>query len=264
MDELQKIAEENEIKILTAFISGPKTWGDLLEITKFARGTLAKHIKRLISKGLIVEKIDPEDRRRKIYSLSEKGLMQLAVVIESLYVFTELKNRFNKILHCTDKKDLDKFFEEFFTHIGQDVVTSAKNQVEPIYLNGLLMFLHVYRDSFRLLKDSPLISFLKERKDAEDVKRMFSKVINELAGIITRAYIIHLIESGNLKEYLGELSDEDIEKLRRIAERDLDVLESIMEFDVPRALILDIKDEIIEDIKNNPEKLREVLDLFRQ
>ncbi|RLI80314.1 hypothetical protein DRP07_09280 [Archaeoglobales archaeon] len=65
--------EENLKKILLHLSENPKTWKDLLELTGFARGTLAKYLKKLLDKGQISERIDRRDRRVKIYSITDAG-----------------------------------------------------------------------------------------------------------------------------------------------------------------------------------------------
>lgn len=71
------LATHNQTNILIKILEGAKSWKEIKKLAKLADATLAKHIKALLEEGLITEEIDRKDRRRKIYSITEKGKERL-------------------------------------------------------------------------------------------------------------------------------------------------------------------------------------------
>jgi len=117
VEELKKIAYENERKILSSLISGSKKWFELLNETGLSKKGLAKHLKRLLEEGLIGEEIDKKDRRVKIYSITEKGKQYLEEIKKR-----ESENSYKKVklaivsklpqLSEEERKRVEKLLEE--------------------------------------------------------------------------------------------------------------------------------------------------------
>jgi DNA-binding HxlR family transcriptional regulator len=64
-------------------LRGDKTYGELLDGGEgIATNILADRLKSLEAAGIVTARPDPESRRRKIYSLTDKGLDLAPVVIE--------------------------------------------------------------------------------------------------------------------------------------------------------------------------------------
>ncbi len=70
------------------------SWRELKSELKVSDPVLAKHLKRLLEEGLITEEIDKEDRRIKIYKISDKGLFLLKKDILTAYFFMLICERF--------------------------------------------------------------------------------------------------------------------------------------------------------------------------
>ncbi len=106
MEDLQKIALENEKKILSLLLSGQKEWSELLNETKLSKKSLSKHIKRLLDSELISDEIDKKDRRKKIYKITEKGVKYLkeAERKETEEVLTKIEELESKLPVLDDEK----------------------------------------------------------------------------------------------------------------------------------------------------------------
>ncbi len=170
MEDLRRIAEENEARIIAALSSGPKGWKELLNETKFARGTLAKHLKRLLERGLITERIDPNDRRRKIYVLNIDGLKALAEVILAVDLAILLMQDEEQILReCQRIENPDErrkhFLNEVRLNVGTLFVTSLAGYptAEKIALKAL--------DLYATLTDMRIFAPLDE-----DVKELYNEL----------------------------------------------------------------------------------------
>lgn len=71
----QDAKRDSETRILKALLDGPKTYTLLLTRTKLSEPTLTERLKGLEPKK-ISTKINPEDRRSKIYSIAPDGITQ--------------------------------------------------------------------------------------------------------------------------------------------------------------------------------------------
>lgn len=112
---------EYEKKILMSLASGDKDWAKLKEETNLADGTLAKYLKKLLQDGIILEKINPKDRRKKIYSLkmdSEMAVNSISIsTLSFLIAYSILKNVFRV---PRDDEEYEEYID-FLTWMG-DVV----------------------------------------------------------------------------------------------------------------------------------------------
>jgi DNA-binding MarR family transcriptional regulator len=100
-------------KILIPLIKEPRTWQELLEFSGFARGTLAKHLKVLLERGLIVDEIDKNDRRRKIYRMTDEGEEFLRDVLKRQS--RRLKKEVEEVLQAlleVDSKSAKQFIQD--------------------------------------------------------------------------------------------------------------------------------------------------------
>ncbi|AIY90412.1 ArsR/SmtB family transcription factor [Geoglobus acetivorans] len=98
-----KVLSDSKRKILQLLASGEKTWAELKMKTKLSDPVLAKHLKDLLKIGLIEEKIDREDRRKKIYTLNFEKLKELGRI---------RKEELNKLITILESENYDKEFEE--------------------------------------------------------------------------------------------------------------------------------------------------------
>jgi len=73
----QAAKRDSEKRILGALLEGPKTYKKLLEKTKLSEPTLTERLKDLEKQNKISMKINPKDRRSKIYSISPAGITHL-------------------------------------------------------------------------------------------------------------------------------------------------------------------------------------------
>lgn len=91
-----------------------KTYGDFLGGTEgFATNILANRLKELEAQGIIKKSRDPENRRRNIYGLTEKGV-DLAPLIIDLFLWSAEYDPNSKVpdeMLDEIKKDRDGFIE---------------------------------------------------------------------------------------------------------------------------------------------------------
>jgi DNA-binding HxlR family transcriptional regulator len=65
--------------------SGKETYGEFLESSEgIATNVLADRLKRMESEGIVQKSRDPENRRRLIYRLTDKGLDLVPVLLEMI------------------------------------------------------------------------------------------------------------------------------------------------------------------------------------
>ncbi len=176
MEDLKKIAEENEMKVITSLIEGPKGWKELRETTKLSERTLAKHIKRLIEKEVIEEKIDPKDRRRKIYYLkmdSETAINSISLdSLSILIAYSILKNIFKF-------PQEEEGYIEFLTWVG-DVVLLGLIGTEESY-EAILRALEIV---FKVVRD------YDECIDSElrlEIKKFWENFWNEWIAVVRKS-----------------------------------------------------------------------------
>jgi DNA-binding HxlR family transcriptional regulator len=62
---------------------GKRTFGEFLRSNeRIATNILSKRLRKLESEGILTKTVDPDDKRRDIYSLTEKGLDLIPIVME--------------------------------------------------------------------------------------------------------------------------------------------------------------------------------------
>ncbi len=91
-----------ELCVLAALVShGSMTPSELVVITDTSSAHMAKILRNLSSKGEILRESDPEDGRRVIVSLTEKGRCHVRAIYESII------DHVSVVLQQLDQQDVD-------------------------------------------------------------------------------------------------------------------------------------------------------------
>ena len=154
-------------------------WLDLKNSLKVSDPVLAKHIKRLISKGLIKEQVDPTDRRRKIYFLTDAGKKAIALEKE---IYSKICKKLSELeKRCKNKlkdktiydnyndgkililwEDAEKLIQILSECLGSLCLNTLlqSNNTSLKELNYLLAYLtESLIDKIHLIKDTTIVKF---------------------------------------------------------------------------------------------------------
>lgn len=218
MNNLEKgLLAEGEKRVLSVLSIGPKTWQELKKETAFSDRTLAKHIKRLLDKGLITEEIDRKDRRRKIYRINEEGLKQLYDDLLAIDLALTLFLKEEDILkECKKIENIDER--------RKYLINKIKENVGDLFILGLfrgergvnivLRALELYSCLTEGGKWVQLDTNIKEEFNrifcVHDVKLLFKDIVN----IITK--LCEIVK-------IGELIQNDEELLKMYYEKEKEI-----------------------------------------
>jgi|Deesub1362B_J571_1020462.scaffolds.fasta_scaffold30178_1 DNA-binding HxlR family transcriptional regulator len=187
MDGLQKIAEENERKILSAISTGPKGWGELLKVTKLSKKGLAKHLKRLLNNGLITEEIDRKDRRKKIYRLKpvDETVDSISRVIITLNFLEHVIRAFH--VDESEEKRLENLERTIglttllCLSVGREGLEVLKeyNELLSEYLKDSFPQIDEFKEAFQKIRDQvrELVKIEIENKGYVDEREIIGKVL---------------------------------------------------------------------------------------
>jgi len=171
INALDKIAAENQTRILNCLADGPKTWQELLNLTGFAKATLAKHIKKLLDQGLIDEEIDKKDRRRKIYRLNKEGYEALRDELLAFKLYTKLFEKIHKCLYTQyEKKTIKDLARDVCCIIGEFFFLCFPSDFDLFVMTlGYLGNIHetLLKDLRKIVVSQEDESILKSIKDEE-------------------------------------------------------------------------------------------------
>ncbi len=249
MNETLIIVEEKEKKILTALIEGPKTWAELLELTGFARGTLAKYLKKLLEKGLITEEIDKRDRRVKRYKINEKGFEAIRIDLTAFLLYVGLMDSIKiKVVELKEKglksvKEENKLAYELFGNIVKwNDAENLRNFLIDLFGSLCLEAMTLGGDYFKVFCKimyllAPVLDLIYLQKDGEIIE--------------FREFILERHKT--LKETAGNLKIKDLEK---IVERVKEVLKKDLMF---HKTLLQAKMEV-EKAELKPEEKKLILE----
>lgn len=138
-----------KIKILEFLRGGAKSFEDIVCETGKAKSTISVHLDDLEKKGLVVEHRDPDDMRKKYYSLSAQYLASsqqpldnhYQLILESLGKRTINEYNFLKCLFHTLRYGLEAYGmnqEPVMKQIGRDIGKAVAVNFHSTDLSGLL------------------------------------------------------------------------------------------------------------------------------
>lgn len=146
---VKDVATQNEKKIIQALTTGEKDWQYLKSKTKLSERTLSKHLKRLIERGVIEERIDPKDRRKKIYRLASIDPLRDDLITLNLMLWMEstLANLYNK--HFSKERitqeDISEYIKEFRLQIADFLLLCHPDDM--LYYSSAVYTLSEWRKS---------------------------------------------------------------------------------------------------------------------
>jgi len=185
--------DENQKKIILLLADGPRTWKELLNLTGFARGTLAKHLKRLLDKGLITERIDKKDRRIKIYELNFNPDVVTTLAVDFLALDLNLRRFLPYIIYPPEtEEELSAFLKEF----GNAMIVGAIVGGEAYRVS--LKILEMMNAVAEKCADSDLKQHMKERW--EEIWRKWVGIVSE--SLKNQKTIPRGVEEGQYKDAL--------------------------------------------------------------
>ncbi|MHA3836284.1 ArsR/SmtB family transcription factor [Terrabacter sp. AAH1] len=69
------LADPVRLSTVEALAHGPRAAGDLARLAEVSPSVMSRHLRTLQEAGLVVDQRDPEDARRRIFSLHGDGLV---------------------------------------------------------------------------------------------------------------------------------------------------------------------------------------------
>jgi uncharacterized protein len=91
-----------KVKILDALCKKNMSFNEIVELTGKAKPTVSQHLSELVSNGLIVSIKDPNDKRRKIFSINAEFLGELSSDNEAKF---DIEEYFSNISNSSDPFD---------------------------------------------------------------------------------------------------------------------------------------------------------------
>ena len=91
-----------KVKILDALCKKNMSFNEIAELTGKAKPTVSQHLSELVSNGLIVSIKDPNDKRRKIFSINAEFLGELSSDNEAKF---DIEEYFSNISNSSDPFD---------------------------------------------------------------------------------------------------------------------------------------------------------------
>ena len=219
---MKKIASEGEGRIILALSEGEKKWNELLELTGLSKKGLAKHLKRLIEKGVIMERIDSRDRRVKIYSLNP-DLAPKNVIKEALTIVL-LKKIVIELLELDIKgiesgQDIKK---EVYSLIARHYFTlSLDKEGVEIVLKALKYLAIGWNYVFERFADEEIVEWL-EREFTREKEEILKEGIVTLRLLLEQAYIY---------KWIAQHGGANLDKIKKIGlelRKDPEVVERII------------------------------------
>jgi len=182
---------ETKKKILHLLAIKERTWKELKEETNLSDPVLAKHIKELLKMNLITEKIDPNDRRRKIYRLAPNSLESLKDELISFNLFIWLLSNINEYAKVYSKKgEYTKYVEEVQKLIGSVFFICHPHDIQ--YFAEATGYLSVF------LK--PQLTQIRKLVVDEEAEFTFSKIKKAKAEELLKDVVVVL--KGMMKKWL--------------------------------------------------------------
>ncbi|GEM_PF-3267518 len=259
--KLREIAEENKKRILSALYTGPKTWNELLKITGFSRGTLAKHLKRLLDEGLISEEIDRRDRRIKIYRINEKGLEYLKDFVMGFVLYIKWILQITDFIKGRKKLDLKEISRMIGDHLlvsvcmGESMINSCLCALElftKLFLKEIFEIKPEHKKALENISIYNDLNYLRSLSTEELIKA----IVDYVTSLAIENYALEKgLESKEILEEIdeifGKLSEdkkkkiiEEINKFTNIRKKYLDKLLAL-----PPPISSILKEEIEKEIK---------------
>jgi len=244
MEELKKIASGGEGRIILALLDGEKKWNELLELTGLSKKGLAKHLKRLIEKGVVNDQIDKRDRRVKIYSLNPD--LTPENVIQEMLTIILLKKLAIEFMELDIKamesgQDLKK---EIYNLIGRHYFSfSLENRGREILLKSLRYLAIGWNYAFENYTDEEIEKWLDEKAKGGKEK-LLKEGTWTLREILEEAYIYSWIAQHG-DTYLDEIKKIGLKyrKKSEVVEKVIRNIQLIHENSI--ALVRTLEDESI-------------------
>lgn len=127
----QDARRDSEKRILDALLEGPKTYTQLLKITRLSEPTITERLKSLEKTGDISREMNPKDRRSKIYTITTAGITHLRneeIFQEITQSSMQLNSEFSRWLAWLKGKSQEKSWSSHYSAV-YDVSTREKWKV---------------------------------------------------------------------------------------------------------------------------------------
>jgi len=199
-----------KIQILNLLRKEPKSFDEIVKFTAKAKSTISVHLNNLRACELVEENYDPEDRRRKIYSLisrymgcsKEPAIEHYNIFLETVAAKVNDRFYFNETLFHA----LNFGFEAYGIDnapvvklIGNDIGMHLSSNFEAVTLEELLIEIAGFLEFHGNCQVSILFKNIPSLKIEDDFKARTMPVVGKPLCTLKEGII-----EGILKEKLGE------------------------------------------------------------
>ncbi|UTB32946.1 MAG: ArsR family transcriptional regulator [Methanobacterium sp. ERen5] len=167
-----------KVKILDALCKKNMSFNEIVELTCKAKPTVSQHLSELVTNGLIVSIKDPNDKRRKIFSINAEFLGELSSDNETKF---DIEEYFSNISNSSDPFD-------FYRLILRAVRTEFWNDginIDPILHKAGIRVGNVF---YNELQGEDLESFLRNIEKFWEEKHLGRVEVKTLDPVVICVY----------------------------------------------------------------------------